>query len=1119
MHRHAPPTAAVRGGAVPPAAPACVRVKPLHNHPCQRRGVGAAAGDSSGGWDAFTDTDDDAAEDLLSFIASRQQGGKQQQTSVGAQVGAGAPLTALRPAHAATPAKPHAPPGRMGVAQQPQRPQHLPTPGRPGTSKPPAPAASVFSDSDLLIQAYSILQSEVAVMDSLTASSTGASLGSSSSSSGGVSIGSSSSSSTKGAAAPAHAQPSPSHRPIVSFNQLKGRPYSYALKLRTNMAEAGYNVPTPIQRYSIPIVHAGRDLLATAHTGSGKTAAYLVPVLGTVMKQTRFKPPRNRCFPAALVLLPTRELALQTLEEARRLTRGSHIKCVCLAGGELLVDQVFAMRGGADVIVATPGRLMDHLARKVLKLDNVRLLVIDEADKMLGLGFEPELRRLVCHRRMPGPPSRQTLLLSATMPEQLRALAAEFLHHHVALDVGAQGSSLGLTEQSVEQLPQEAKLEWLTRRLAASPGQTLVFANTIAAARRVHTLLASRGLGVSLFHGDLPQALRDEAMTCFKFGVTSVMVCTGLAARGVDIPDVASVINFDAPPEPEDYIHRIGRTGRAGKSGTAVTLFTGSPADARAALGVVGVLEKSGVEVPAWLAAMADAAAVAAADAADAAAADAAGDPSSSRSSGSSSSTAGDGAASAAGAAGKAPGRSATPAAPASQKVPRPAAQRAPARPADWNSKAHAYGAYLAARPPGSGGGALSPLLARSLAEEVAAAAASPSATGGGGSGGGGAVGVAPRGAGVVSGSGGTPSGLQRPEVAASAGELLARWQRIIHGGRRRAALAFADGDGGDGDAPNNVSSPSAAALSSSALDAAGAPHTPSGYYSRARRGGGGGGGGVDGEDEHEEPDEGEGGECSDDEVLDGLARAGPGGGASDGGRGEAGSTPGAGVHSGGGGGGDRGGGIGGSAEEYGDHRMRVSPGGGGGERSVQLRTHGGSGFVLSIPVARGANWFLAGGGRRMEEEEATAAAAERIAAAAEDGTSLPVRLATDVVRFLYGGTGRRESADGGVVSASLLNAKPAVGGIGVEPRGGGVLRVLFTVASDAVADTVVRWRHELRRCVDSTAVFDVLSDREEAQHQALWPAFLAAKVAGKRAQFHRARLVVDGERVPAPAC
>ncbi|KAG1661137.1 hypothetical protein FOA52_011868 [Chlamydomonas sp. UWO 241] len=175
--------------------------------------------------------------------------------------------------------------------------------------------------------------------------------------------------------------------------------------------------------------------------------------------------------------------------------------------------------------------------------------------------------------------------------------------------------------------------------------------------------------------------------------------------------------------------------------------------------------------------------------------------------------------------------------------------------------------------------------------------------------------------------------------------------------------------------------------------------------------------------------------------------------------------------------------------------------------------------FVLSIPVARGANWFLAGGGRRMDEEEATAAAAERIAAAAEEGTSLPVRLATDVVRFLYGGTGRQEPADGGVVSASLLNAKPAVGGIGVEPRGGGVLRVLFTVASDAVADTVVRWRHELRRCVDSTAVFDVLSDREEAQHQALWPAFLAAKVAGKRAQFHRARLVVDGERVPAPAC
>ncbi|KAG1666148.1 hypothetical protein FOA52_011559 [Chlamydomonas sp. UWO 241] len=174
--------------------------------------------------------------------------------------------------------------------------------------------------------------------------------------------------------------------------------------------------------------------------------------------------------------------------------------------------------------------------------------------------------------------------------------------------------------------------------------------------------------------------------------------------------------------------------------------------------------------------------------------------------------------------------------------------------------------------------------------------------------------------------------------------------------------------------------------------------------------------------------------------------------------------------------------------------------------------------FVLSIPVARGANWFLRGRWQADGEEEATARRRSG-SAAAEDGTSLPVRLATDVARFLYGGTGRREPADGGVVSASLLNAKPAVGGIGVEPRGGGVLRVLFTVASDAVADTVVRWRHELRRCVDSTAVFDVLSDREEAQHQALWPAFLAAKVAGKRAQFHRARLVVDGERVPAPAC
>ncbi|GAX72729.1 hypothetical protein CEUSTIGMA_g185.t1 [Chlamydomonas eustigma] len=468
-----------------------------------------------------------------------------------------------------------------------------------GPKTKPPPAKKIFSDIDPVMEAYSNSLVTVTEAPSLQTSSTVGTLPS-----------------ANFPVSPASmttppqqyfSQPSTPLKALASFNELSGRLYAFPLKFRLNMAQTGLKVPTPIQKHMIPAVNAGRDILASAHTGMGKTAAYLVPILGKVMQTQRDGLPRNRYYPSVVILQPTRELVQQVHEEVARLIRQTHLKAVMLNGGNLTVDQVMGMRGGVDIVVATPGRLQEFVSRKIVKLGRVKHVVIDEADKMLDLGFEPGLRRLLSDRLLPTAPIRQTLMLSATLPADVCRLAGEFLHTPLSIQVGIQGGTTHLIDQRLELVQPTQKLERLVQLLSSpdSRGLAVVFTNNIPNAKKVHALLSSRGMSVGLLHGDQPQMLRDEAMTCFKFGVTSILVCTNLAARGVDIPDVSHVINFDTPMDADQYIHRIGRTGRAGKRGMSTTLMT--LLDGAYAQGLIEVLRKSGQEVPAWLAELAHA--------------------------------------------------------------------------------------------------------------------------------------------------------------------------------------------------------------------------------------------------------------------------------------------------------------------------------------------------------------------------------------------------------------------------------------------------------------------------------------------------------------------------------
>jgi ATP-dependent RNA helicase RhlE len=321
--------------------------------------------------------------------------------------------------------------------------------------------------------------------------------------------------------------------------------------------------PTEIQTKVIPLASAGRDVLASAETGSGKTAAFLLPTIGRLGNSTG----RAR----ALVLAPTRELALQIEETARVYGQPFRLRSVAVVGGQNISKQVRGLRAGADIVVATPGRLNDLLERNQVSLKNVEVLVLDEADRMLDMGFLPQVRRIVEQL----PRKRQTLLLSATVSRGVEKLAREMMSAPVRVEVGRKATTVATLSQSAYSVLAHAKTPLLLRLLDKHrDGSFLVFTETRRGAERVASVLAANRHRVDAIHADRSQSQRNRALAGFKDGRLKILVATNVAARGIDIDDVSHVVNYNVPSTIEDYLHRVGRTARAGREGSALTLVS-----------------------------------------------------------------------------------------------------------------------------------------------------------------------------------------------------------------------------------------------------------------------------------------------------------------------------------------------------------------------------------------------------------------------------------------------------------------------------------------------------------------------------------------------------------------
>ena len=328
----------------------------------------------------------------------------------------------------------------------------------------------------------------------------------------------------------------------------------------------GYNTPTPIQRQAIPLVLSGRDVIGCAETGTGKTAAFLLPIIQRLNNNTR---PGLR----VLVLAPTRELALQIQENYVALNRAKTNRSVLAIGGANIRTQLADLRRGAAVLIATPGRLLDLIERGAVRLSTIEFLVLDEADRMLDMGFLPAIRRVLSLL----PSKRQTLLFSATMSSSIEQLARSTTKDPKLIEVSTRGRAATLVEQIAYHVPQQSKtallLELLEKETAPFE-RVLIFTRTRRGAERLSHVLQARDHTVKRIHADRTQPQREAALRAFSEGRARVLVATDIAARGLDINAVSHVINYDVPAVPEDYVHRVGRTGRAGKQGKAITIVT-----------------------------------------------------------------------------------------------------------------------------------------------------------------------------------------------------------------------------------------------------------------------------------------------------------------------------------------------------------------------------------------------------------------------------------------------------------------------------------------------------------------------------------------------------------------
>ena len=346
----------------------------------------------------------------------------------------------------------------------------------------------------------------------------------------------------------------------MSFSQL-----GLSAEILRAIADQGYDTPTPIQAQAIPVVLAGRDLMAAAQTGTGKTAGFTLPILQLLTT----RPAVSRARPRVLVLTPTRELAAQVEESVRTYGRHLPIKSLAIFGGVGLVPQIKALKAGVDILVATPGRLLDHLNQRNADLSGVEILVLDEADRMLDMGFIPDIRKILALL----PKQRQTLFFSATFSDDIRALAAGFLRDPQLVEVASRNATADKVVQRVYHVDKARKRDLLIQLIKEHNWhQVLVFTRTKHGANTLAEKLEGAGIRSAAIHGNKSQGARTKALADFKSLKLHALVATDIAARGLDIDQLPHVVNYELPNVPEDYVHRIGRTARAGASGEAASL-------------------------------------------------------------------------------------------------------------------------------------------------------------------------------------------------------------------------------------------------------------------------------------------------------------------------------------------------------------------------------------------------------------------------------------------------------------------------------------------------------------------------------------------------------------------
>ena len=382
------------------------------------------------------------------------------------------------------------------------------------------------------------------------------------------------------------------HSPEIDPGQAEAAPprfdqFGLAPAILQALTDQGYVHPTPIQAQAIPIVLQGRDVMGAAQTGTGKTAGFSLPIIQLLLAQANSSASPARHPVRALILTPTRELADQVAENVKAYSRHTPLRATVVFGGVDMTPQTTALRGGVEIVIATPGRLLDHVQQKTVNLSQTEIFVMDEADRMLDMGFLPDLQRIINLL----PKKRQNLMFSATFSPEIKKLAATFLQSPVLIEVARSNATADKVTQVVYKVDEEAKRDVVAHLIRGRDlKQVLVFSNTKIGASRLARELEKQGVKASAIHGDKTQNERMAALEAFKNGSVDVLVATDVAARGLDISDLPCVINYDLPYNAEDYVHRIGRTGRAGASGDAISLF--SDKDARLLLDIEKLIKQ-----------------------------------------------------------------------------------------------------------------------------------------------------------------------------------------------------------------------------------------------------------------------------------------------------------------------------------------------------------------------------------------------------------------------------------------------------------------------------------------------------------------------------------------------